>query len=1039
MNDLVFVCYSREDEDFTLKLAANLKKQGIPIWLDQWDILTGSNWIRAIEKALSECTHLLLVLSPSSVESDEIKTEWLTALDEHKVVIPVLYRQCGIPIRLLSIPYIDFTSSSPNDEAPLGRVMEALRINVGSASKPQGQREQEPQDASNLLETGEVLSEQGRYEEAIKSYDKAIELNPQFAESWSAKGNALIKLDRNSEANQAFDQAIRINGQLYDAWYGKGYSLDHLRDYEGSLKCFDRAIEIKPDYLDALIAKGHVLGKHFSKHAEALNAFDEAIKIKPRYLNDPRYLIAWINKAETLAEMGKDNEAQEAVKKVFELHPTEEQVNYINENILKNLKQEDKSSDTTYMDSEKVEQWSSRVAPDDVEKDKAKPIEPSKPSGPVEEKRPLQGGVLGAQNDGLPPEDQLGFEQYVEAFADLIESSLTKPPLTIGIYGSWGTGKTFLMQSIGDKLDKRKDIRNDIENIRKKNGNDQKEYAKEILSNFKNKELPIYGYLFPRLSKEVREKINNSGDDASEGFLNQLASDTERVLRSLAMVYIINFNAWEYSSSEVIWPGLVREIMKKMEGKSSGSYLDLPKRKFYLLKHKYKRSKDYTLDWTIGQLPTLAIITLILYIIISKINFTSIPGAFKDIFALILSLGAATLLTNAKNFYDIINNPLSEWIAFQFKSCDYGRQIGYMETIKDDMEFLRSQMQEDDRILVTIDDLDRCEPEKAVEVLQAINLLLNFKNFIVMMGIDSRVITCAIEEHYKNMLGPAGTSGYEYLEKIVQIPFRIPEPNDDEISDFINKQLSESKETTPIEKPVSDVKTLAVGPSEQPTTIAPTEALPDPSKQPDATPKIAPTSSSGKGEGGIYLSDNDYDFGKAFTDEERDEFKALSRFIRHNPRHIKRLVNIYLLVRALGKYKERADILRKPKIVLYWLVLCGQWPYTMSLMLNMFEKLVRDKKINLEKPPNGDPLKYLYNLAIRFPKFSVNKQKELDYEPDLIYPLLDYGKNRLSWKNLAIISQYTVNFNPAIEKETNIENLAENLNYPSIQDWVDWI
>jgi len=127
MGDHVFICYSRKDEDFVLELAKNLKNQGVPVWLDQWDIPSGANWNRAIEAALNECTSLLLVLSPSSVESDDVQSEWLIALDEEKVVVPVLYRSCKIPFRLKSIQYIDFTLHNLDDKWSLEMVSNALK------------------------------------------------------------------------------------------------------------------------------------------------------------------------------------------------------------------------------------------------------------------------------------------------------------------------------------------------------------------------------------------------------------------------------------------------------------------------------------------------------------------------------------------------------------------------------------------------------------------------------------------------------------------------------------------------------------------------------------------------------------------------------------------------------------------------------------------------------------------------------------------------------------------------------------------------
>ena len=56
---------------------------------------------------------------------------------------------------------------------------------------------------------------------------------------------------------------------------------------------------------------------------------------------------------------------------------------------------------------------------------------------------------------------------------------------------------------------------------------------------------------------------------------------------------------------------------------------------------------------------------------------------------------------------------------------------------------------------------------------------------------DARIVTGAVEKHYEGLLGRAGASGYEYLDKIVQIPFRIPEPSEEEVKFFIGKQLGD--------------------------------------------------------------------------------------------------------------------------------------------------------------------------------------------------------------------------------------------------------
>jgi hypothetical protein len=73
-----------------------------------------------------------------------------------------------------------------------------------------------------------------------------------------------------------------------------------------------------------------------------------------------------------------------------------------------------------------------------------------------------------------------------------------------------------------------------------------------------------------------------------------------------------------------------------------------------------------------------------------------------------------------------------------------------------------------------MDDLDRCEPSKAVEVLQALVLLTEEMPFFVLLGVDPRVVVAAVESVHDKFFNYAGISGYEFLDKIVNIPFAIP-------------------------------------------------------------------------------------------------------------------------------------------------------------------------------------------------------------------------------------------------------------------------
>jgi small GTP-binding protein len=105
-----FFSYSREDSAFALRLGRDLRDAGAPVWLDQIDIEPGQRWDRSVEKALGLCTQMLIILSPSSIASDNVMDEVSYALERNIFIIPVLYRDCDIPFRLRRLQYIDFRS-----------------------------------------------------------------------------------------------------------------------------------------------------------------------------------------------------------------------------------------------------------------------------------------------------------------------------------------------------------------------------------------------------------------------------------------------------------------------------------------------------------------------------------------------------------------------------------------------------------------------------------------------------------------------------------------------------------------------------------------------------------------------------------------------------------------------------------------------------------------------------------------------------------------------------------------------------------------
>jgi hypothetical protein len=110
-----FISYSRANSDFAVRLAKDLRGAGFDIWLDQFDIPTGARWDDELEKALRKCTIFLIVLSPESIESQNVKDEIGFAIDSGKYILPVIIKPCQIPLRLRRFQFVNFSNQSYED------------------------------------------------------------------------------------------------------------------------------------------------------------------------------------------------------------------------------------------------------------------------------------------------------------------------------------------------------------------------------------------------------------------------------------------------------------------------------------------------------------------------------------------------------------------------------------------------------------------------------------------------------------------------------------------------------------------------------------------------------------------------------------------------------------------------------------------------------------------------------------------------------------------------------------------------------------
>ena len=110
------------------------------------------------------------------------------------------------------------------------------------------------------------------------------------------------------------------------------------------------------------------------------------------------------------------------------------------------------------------------------------------------------------------------------------------------------------------------------------------------------------------------------------------------------------------------------------------------------------------------------------------------------------------------------------------------------------LEKVREAIQPFDRIVLYVDDLDRCRPEHVVAMLEAVHLLLALDLFVAVVAVDARWLTRSLEVHYKDLLG---TEEHEddrglrvstpqgYLEKIFQITYALGPMDPKRFSDYV--------------------------------------------------------------------------------------------------------------------------------------------------------------------------------------------------------------------------------------------------------------
>jgi len=168
--------------------------------------------------------------------------------------------------------------------------------------------------ASEYFDCGNALYWMSRYDYAIQSYDKAVDIKPDYHEAWYNRGVALSALGRNEEAIQSYDKAVDIKPDKHEAWNNRGVALSALGRNEEAIQSYDKAVDIKPDYHEAWNNRGVALSA-LGRKEEAIQSYDKAVDIKPDYHE------AWNNRGNALSALGRKEEAIQSFDQALQIQP----------------------------------------------------------------------------------------------------------------------------------------------------------------------------------------------------------------------------------------------------------------------------------------------------------------------------------------------------------------------------------------------------------------------------------------------------------------------------------------------------------------------------------------------------------------------------------------------------------------------------------------------------------------------------------------------------------------------------------------------
>ena len=398
--------------------------------------------------------------------------------------------------------------------------------------------------------------------------------------------------------------------------------------------------------------------------------------------------------------------------------------------------------------------------------------------------------IPGVRSDEPSPEDRLDISRDVRALATLVAATGTRPPLAIALLGEWGAGKSSFMTQL------------------------QAEVA----------------------DIAARSRVNPGG--------TLFASNVRQV----------RFNAWHYNDDDV-WTGLVDHLFRTLaaepdadtdaeaEAPADPATVDtqlarLDRDRTRLRKYRRRLGRQDSAAQRLAAFGAAAWYRRASLVLgAASAGFTLSAGwVFRRFGSSTAEVGAAwrrgSALTVDTALRAAVQDADRRIAALEDQRAQVdaatrlalllrrrGGDDGYyasrrgllgqvhrdLDQLDRDLTAIRNQRRGElplERVVLYIDDLDRCAPERVVDVLAAVHLMLALPLFVVIVAVDPRWLRGALRGHQRDLLAAdpdlaTSADPLDYLDKIFQIPFALRRPDQAAMAAYLRTLLAEDAPAQP--------------------------------------------------------------------------------------------------------------------------------------------------------------------------------------------------------------------------------------------------